>query len=490
MSDVPVFLTDWIANQRWYAGKGTTGTWRRIGGFALEADGAAPVDSAVPGDSHVSGDSATPGDSASPGVRIRVHLLLDESDSPLLYQVPVTERASRAVELDHALIGITDTEPPRFLYDGPRDPEFASAMLRLILDESTARPDDGAPGLAARGHTAPGTAPMEIVSTRVLAGEQSNTSVIYETVTLGGEPSAPIICKLFRTLHHGENPDVSLLSALTGAGSTVVPRSIGHITGQWRDSGEPSGFAHGHLGFAQEFLPGVEDAWRVALRAAETGEDFTDRARSLGETTADIHVSLAAALPSHAASAADVNEVLRSMRVRFEQAVAAVPHLESFREVIEQVHARAAASAWPNLQRIHGDYHLGQVLAVPGRGWVALDFEGEPLRPMEERSREDFAVRDVAGMLHSFEYIAGSVSLSAPEAAELAREWSTAAQRAFLAGYAARSGVDMNANPTFLDAFEIDKAIYQTRYEALNRPDWLDIGTSVVQRFVDRASVT
>lgn len=464
MSEVPAFLTDWITNQRWYAGKGGTGTgpragtgaWRRIGGFSLDAD------------------------AESTGAIIRVHLLLDDSDEPLLYQVPVTERAEPLPGLEHALIGLSDAGAS--VYDGPRDPEFASALLRLILDESTARPDDGSPGLAARGHTAPGTVAVEIVSSRVLSGEQSNTSIIYETVTLGGEPSAPIICKVFRTLHHGENPDVTLLSALTGVGSTVVPTSIGHITGQWQDTGEPTGFAHGHLGFAQEFLPGVEDAWRVALRAAEMGEDFADRARSLGETTADIHVALAGALPSHPVSASDIDEVIASMRLRFDQAVALVPALEAHRAAVDQVYARAATSAWPPLQRIHGDYHLGQVLAVPGRGWIALDFEGEPLRPMSERTREDSPLRDVAGMLRSFDYAAGSVAQADPERAD--DGWADAARSAFLEGYSARAGLDLIAVGTVLDAFEIDKALYEAVYEARNRPTWLPIPVSAIERLL------
>lgn len=471
MSDVPAVLTDWITRQRWYAGKGRTGTWDRIDGFALEADGD-PAPGAV--------DRIADGDTG--GLVIRVHLLLDRSDEPLLYQVPVTEREQPEPGLEHALIGVTDGPDPRYLYDGPRDPAFAAALLRLILDEVTARPDDGSPGLAARGHTAPGSAPVEISSSRVLSGEQSNTSIIYETVTLGGEPSTPIICKIFRTLHHGENPDVTLLSALTGVGSTVVPRSIGHVTGQWHDVGQPAGFAHGHLAFAQEFLQGVEDAWRVALRAAETGEDFADRARALGETTADIHVSLAAALPTRAASTADIDEVIVSMRSRFERAVAFVPSLEVHRAAVERVHERARASVWPALQRIHGDYHLGQVLAVPERGWVALDFEGEPLRPMAERARADSPLRDVAGMLRSFDYAAGSVAHSDPEHAD--DGWAASARTAFLAGYTARSGLDADRVAPLLDAFEIDKALYEAVYEARNRPTWLPIPVTAIERLL------
>ncbi len=455
MSDAPAYLTDWILGQRWYSGKGSTGTWERIGGFTLESE---------------------------PGVVVRVHLLLDHSLSPLLYQVPVTERTEAVAGLEYALIGEVDG---RFIYDGPHDQACAEAILRLILDEGTSRPDDGGPGLAARGHTAPGAPTVDVASARVLSGEQSNTSIIFETTTLGHEPGDPIICKVFRTLHHGENPDVTLLSALTGAGSTVVPRSVGHITGQWRDTGEATGLAHGHLAFAQEFLPGVEDAWRVALRAAESDTDFSAEARTLGEATADIHLTLASALPSHAATPADIEATLASMRLRLEQAIAQVPALEQHRGAIEALYALTSSAEWPAMQRIHGDYHLGQVLAVPGRGWVALDFEGEPLRPMHERAREDSSLRDVAGMLRSFDYAAGSVEQADPSASRA--QWAASARAAFLDGYVGKAGSDLTGSRALLDALEVDKALYEAVYEARNRPGWLSIPLTAIERLVTRS---
>lgn len=461
MSEVPEYVSGWISAQRWYAAKGRTPQWERIGGFEL--------------------------DDPSGAARITVHLLLDHSAPALLYQVPLTERAVPLEGLERALIGefVVDGET-RYLYDGPHDPACATAIMRLILDEAVARPDDGAPGLAARGHTAPGTTALEIVSSRVLSGEQSNTSIIFDTVTLDGEPAEPVICKVFRSLHHGENPDVTLLSALAGAGSTVVPRSVGHITGQWRDIGEPTGLAHGHLAFAQEFLPGVQDAWRVALQAAEAGEDFTDRARTLGQATADVHLMLARALPTKETGSSDIDAVVASMRQRFEQAAAEVPTIARYRDALQSVYASVLSSVWPPMQRIHGDFHLGQVLAVPGRGWVILDFEGEPLRPMSERAENDSPLRDVAGMLRSFDYVAGSVAQAHPELP--VTEWASAARRAFLDGYISRSGRDLRANRALLDAFEIDKALYEAVYEARNRPGWLSIPTAAIERLVERAS--
>jgi len=461
VSALPDYLSDWITAQRWYAGKGRSPSWERLGGFELpDPEGEA---------------------------RITVHLFLDTAERPLLYQVPLTERTAPVASLEHALIGTFEEKgATRYVYDGPRDPACAKAILRLILDEGTARPDDGAPGIAARGHSSPTVPALEIGSPRVLSGEQSNTSIIYDMTTLDGATAEPVICKVFRSLHHGENPDVTLLSALAGAGSTVVPQSVGHIIGQWHDTGEPTGFAHGHLAFAQEFFPGVEDAWRVALEAAEAGDDFAGRAHTLGEATADVHTTLAAALPTRAQAPADIATTIASMRARFEEAVSVVPSIERHRAALERVYEGLATAAWPPMQRIHGDFHLGQVLSVPDRGWIILDFEGEPLRPMRERAREDTPLRDIAGMLRSFDYVAGSVAQAHP--GRSVAEWALTARRAFLDGYIARSGADLRADRLLLDAFEIDKALYESVYEARNRPAWLSIPIAAIDRLVERAA--
>ena len=132
---------------------------------------------------------------------------------------------------------------------------------------------------------------------------------------------------------------------------------------------------------------------------------------------------------------------------------------------------------WPRLQRIHGDYHLGQVLESPGRGWYALDFEGEPLRPLEERTREDLALRDVAGMLRSFDYAAGAAQLAGGDEARV-QAWATAAKKAFLDGY----GELGDEETILLEALVLDKALYEVVYEATERPDWLAIPLAGISR--------
>jgi maltokinase len=477
-------VSAWISNQRWYSGKGRTLRAKIVGGYSL---------------TDPSGEAG-----------IRVALVLDEAENPRLYQVPLTARRTRVPALESSLVATSTVAGNKtlYFYDGPHDPVFARALLRLILTQSETVAENVQSTEAAnagdtierrvlaRGHSALSDPAIEVVSSRVLGGEQSNTSIVYEMKNTEmkntemknaeGAPAAPIICKLFRTLHHGENPDVVLLDALGTAGCTVVPRSVGHVTGQWNDPGQPDGIASGHLAFAQEFLPGVEDAWRVTLHAAEEGKDFTVAARALGEATAEVHKSLAHLLGATACTKAGISESIDSMLRRLRLAVDEVPELAQWRQKIEDVYSRAATATWPKLQRIHGDLHLGQVLAVPGRGWVLLDFEGEPLRPMTERSRPDSPLRDVAGMLRSFDYVAGAFALDHP--GRSATDWALACRRAFVSGYSASMGHNLREDRLLLDAFEIDKAIYEAIYEARNRPAWLPIPVAAIARLAERAS--
>jgi maltokinase len=289
-----------------------------------------------------------------------------------------------------------------------------------------------------------------------------------------------LICKLFRVLHDGENPDVVVQSALAAAGSTRVPKPVGNIGGEWPDAGAPNGIARGHLAFAQEFLPGVDDAWRAALVAVASGADFSERARSLGRATAEVHASLAQAMGTRGATEDDVVALTRSMRARHAAAVSEVPALAEFDSMVRESIEAVSSATWPALQRIHGDYHLGQVLDVPNRGWVLVDFEGEPLRPLAERTRPDLALRDVAGMLRSFDYVAGSWEQAHPGGS--ASSWATRARTAFLHGYAQSARRDPRQDVELLNALELDKALYEVVYEARNRPTWLAIPTTAIAR--------
>ncbi|RWZ64282.1 phosphotransferase [Labedella populi] len=448
MSAVVTVIAEWMARQRWYQAKG--------------AEPALSVVASL--------------DGGAPGVRVTVFLLLDEAPAePLLYQVPVVFRPEQAPDAQGALIGEVDG---RFLYDGPHDAAYVQLLVRTIADGGRLEGDE------ARAVGEPAVDPGTPTASHVFSGEQSNTSIV---VDVDGGPLPHVIAKVFRLIHHGENPDVTLQSGISAAGSDRVPRSFGVLTGSWPDPGRADGIAVGHLAAVQEFLPGSEDAWRVALRAAAAGEDFSERARALGEAVAEVHETLAAVFPTVETGPADVDEALAVMRSRLRTATAEVPQLEAYRDAIEAVYDRAAGARWPDLQRIHGDLHLGQVLWSDRRGWIVIDFEGEPLRTMAERTRPDVALRDVAGMLRSFDYVAGSLGQDGGSDAAGVGGWAAAGRASFSGGYSARSGVDLVENRDVLDAFELDKAVYETLYEARNRPAWLTIPLAAVERLVASA---
>jgi maltokinase len=489
MANLMPIISKWMARQRWYAGKGRIPALTHIGALWLEDP---------------TGESG-----------IHVHLLQDRSgETPTTYQVPLTCRADPLAGCDDALVATAelDEHGTRYFYDAPHDPAFSAALLALMLDERTAefRPGMGEAGKDGRAKEGRGKGPRaerhqgdvahgsrlttghlgdlgdlgELSAARVLRGEQSNTSIILDLVDDHGDPSKPLICKLFRVLQHGENPDVVVQSTLSAAGSDRVPSSVGYVHAQWPDpsitDGVAGGHAHGHLAFVQEFLPGVEDAWRVALGAVASGTDFSLQALSLGRATAQVHATLAQTMGTREATQDDVLALARSMRTRHATAVSEVPALAEYDELILASIKAASSASWPALQRIHGDYHLGQVLEAPGRGWVLVDFEGEPLRPLAERNQPELILRDVAGMLRSFDYAAGSWEKEHP--GRSAASWASQARKAFLEGYTIVAGRDPREDSALLNALELDKALYEVVYEARNRPTWLSIPTNAIAR--------
>ncbi len=451
-------LAAWLPAQRWYAGKGRAPQLRPLGGYRL--------------------------DDPDGEVGIEVMVVADDSGpAPMAYQVPLTYRGAPLAGADTALVGTSDhgVLGTRWVYDAPHDPVFVAQLLQLVQGRvpAQAQRESHTADPTVEGHPVDDTV-VTVSSSSVLRGEQSNTSVICEVVDASGAAAAPVIVKLFRALHPGENPDVVVQTALSAAGSTQVPHTVGSVSGEWTDpvSGER---VRGHLAFAQRFLPGVEDAWRVALRAATEGRDFTTEARELGEATARIHLTMAQALGTTPATDDAKARLLDLVTSRYATAVAEAPALADEDTAIRAALDKLGSATWPDLQRVHGDYHLGQVLRTPS-GWVAVDFEGEPLRPLHERTGPDLALRDVAGMLRSFDYAGGSVELSGARTS--ARGWVAACREAFLDGYVAVSGLDLVAAAPVLRALELDKALYEVVYEVRNRPGWVGIPSAAVDRLL------
>jgi maltokinase len=207
-----------------------------------------------------------------------------------------------------------------------------------------------------------------------------------------------------------------------------------------------------------------------------------------------MHGELAAALGSGTVSA---QEVSRGMLARLDRALPVVAELAELATSLRAAFEAVGELADPVItQRIHGDLHLGQALRTP-RGWLLLDFEGEPARPLSERRRPDTALKDVAGMLRSFDYAAyhqlaewgewshgGEDGEPTGQLVWRAEEWASRNREAFCDGYAERAERDPRDSRTLLHALELDKAVYETMYEKRNRPTWLPVPLRSLRRLL------
>ncbi|MFF1573256.1 hypothetical protein ACFVWR_10945 [Leifsonia sp. NPDC058292] len=441
MTELTELVGSWMRLQRWYSTKSVEPRLRQLASFEAEQ--------------------------AADGARIVTHFFADDAPrSPRVYQVPVVARQQKDGDAT-ALIGEAGG---RYLYDGPADEAYVSSLLAMVASGERLT---GAT-VAARGHRI--GAPLTLRSSRRLTGEQSNTSIVGEL-----DDGRLVLIKVFRVVQDGANPDVSTLAALTEGGSERTPALHGWISASW-PAADGLSTASGELALVQNFLTGAEDGWELAVSAAERGEDFTERAFALGSGTAELHVQLARVLPTKVATRDDVAQALDGMYQRLTIASTEVPIIAESRASIAAVYEVAAESDQPLLQRIHGDLHLGQVLHSAERGWQFIDFEGEPLRPLAERAIPDAPLRDVAGMLRSFDYVAGSLARRDP--AVDAAPWAERARQAYLDGYTSVARSVCAEHAALLDAFELDKAVYEVTYESRHRPAWLPIPLAAVDRLL------
>jgi 1,4-alpha-glucan branching enzyme len=390
------------------------------------------------------------------------------------------DASGRAVAADAGATGATSGQ--RWIYDGVHDPGFVAAWLDLM------RSDEASPAGNAVGHLVESgyRLPLATGSVKVLSGEQSNTSVIVHD----GESAA--ILKFFRVLSEGQNPEVEIGAALTAGRTAEVPATLGWVTGEWEAPAEdPQGgtrSARGELAVAHEFLAGGLDAWRLAVDAASQGRDFTSEAHALGAATAMVHRRLAEFL-GVASEAVPGGVIAPGVAQRVRQSWAqAAGVVGSYDGALDELLQRLDGCSAGPLQRIHGDLHLGQILQVPGAAggaprWAILDFEGEPLRPISERSFPDVPLRDVVGMLRSFDYAAGAAVRESADAAVPA-DWVDDCAEAFLAGYAEVVPGSIDRDSPLFVALWLDKALYEVIYELRNRPDWLSIPVNASRRLL------
>ncbi|GAA2412024.1 phosphotransferase [Streptomyces sp. NPDC007076] len=436
-------LHEWLPRQRWFAGKG-----RPVTAFSLvSATEILPV-----GTGSVAAGTGT----GLLHLLVRAHQPATPAQSPDdCYQLLLGVRAVLPPRLAPALIGRV-TEGPlagRTVYEGLHDPHLAGLLLERFRTPGTL----GALRFGRGGRTIAAE-----LAPRLLDTEQSNTSLVYGNA---------YILKIFRRIFPGTNPDLELPLALAREGCGRVPAPVA-----WFEATTPRPLT---LGVLQPFLSGAEDGWRLALRALAGGLDFTAEAHALGRATAEVHTALAAALPTPALRSAQTERLAASMLRRLEAAAEAVPELVPYvpglRTAFDAVAALGHRGRDWAAQRVHGDLHLGQTLRAADGFWSLIDFEGEPARPLPERRRPQLPVRDVAGMLRSFDYAARS---HRPWNAD----WAARCRTAYCEGYAEAAGVDPRSEPELLRAHETDKAVYEVLYEARHRPDWLPVPMAAIHR--------
>ena len=436
-------LATWLVKQRWFAGKGRT-----VHDLTVVSD-----TEIIPGD---------------PGLR---HLLVTVSHGATsdTYQLFVGSRERLPSRLRHALIGSHDG---RQIYDGLHD----SALTRILLDSIV---DDRTVDLL-RFCKVPGAEFESGLDSLVLTGEQSNTSLVF------GESA---ILKVFRRVTPGPNPDLEVALALAHLGSAHIAEPYG-----WAETRMDG--ATTVLAILSQYLRAASDGWLLAATsvrdlyasdgatAADAGGDFAGEAERLGAATAQVHRDLADAFGRSELEAEAIRELAEQMFGRLEAAVVSVPELAPYEDKIGDAYAKLAKLTEPvPAQRVHGDYHLGQVMRTQ-TGWVVLDFEGEPATPLALRRARSSPLRDVAGMLRSFDYAARHQLVSRPDAdvadhtsglGGQASDWVQRNSDAFCYGYAAAGGLDPADNAVLMRALLLDKAVYEVLYEARNRPTWLSI---------------
>lgn len=394
------------------------------------------------------------------GVRFELVHLADGT----VYNVPASYRPEPYPGLSGALMAVEDG---LHVYDALADAHARTALLAGFFGETT--PEVSYTALAPLGLRAD-------VSTLPLIAEQSNTSIIV------GET---LLAKFFRIVVEGRNPDIEISRALTEQDSDHVAPVRGWIsTGPF------------DLAMLYDYYVSATDGWdsaRTSFRSllaeptsdpAAGGADFAPEARRLGATVRTVHERLAR-LGSQEWGAGDLTTLADHLQSRFADAVSTVPALAAHRAGAEAAFDELRSISEPvRVQRVHGDLHLGQTLRTIG-GWVLIDFEGEPGAALDERTRLDSPLRDVAGILRSFDYAPHSVLLqtgqSDAEARRRAGAWARRNHEAFLEGYGVAS------EPTsyvLVRCYQIDKAAYEVAYETRHRPAWASLPSAALSRLL------
>jgi maltokinase len=446
--DVPGLIpaiAQWLPRQRWYSGH-------------VEPQRVTIVDQEIRGDRFP----------------ILVRLLLEADGQMYQAMIGVRGRDEYPEFLrghDSAFIAdIGSHQGDAIAYDAVYDPELALVILDAVAAHEKAE------------------------RARLMGAEQSNSSIVYDE---------RLILKIFRRIQQGHNPEVEITEALAAQGFHCVAEPLATLRVGDFD-----------LAILQPFLAGAAEGWALALTSlrdlfglndttsipvinadepppgppdpAQAGGDFGAEANRLGAMTGGMHVALADAFGRHPA---DAKEWARSIEAQVDELEPGDLDRAGAQAILDDLTALDAGAAI----RVHGDYHLGQVLRTD-HGWYVLDFEGEPARPLEDRRRPSSPLRDVAGMLRSFHYASAVARTERDEYAleDLAAAWEMRNREAFLRGYMKAAGdggilpSDAESVAAVLAAFELEKAVYELGYERAHRPDWTHIPLAALRRLTER----
>jgi maltokinase len=384
----------------------------------------------------------------------------------VLERVQLSEDPALALELVEARFQAGTHELYQLL---PGEGEEALRVLaRLLGEEAQIGPVAFHGGLEPSG------------SVRAMGAEQSNSSIVFDERQ---------VLKVFRRVEPGINPELEMLRFLSARGFGAVAA----LTGWYDISGE---IMQATLGIMQEFVAEARDGWQLAL---DDPVGTLARLPELGAATGEMHSVLASDPTDPAFSPEEPSvEALSLLTATIDEQIEQVfldlprdvpvlaPILGRGEEVRDRLQLMSHVGVGGRLIRHHGDYHLGQTM-LRDDGWTILDFEGEPARTLLERRRKRSPLRDVAGMLRSFAYAASASEVlrgqPAPEG------WEEQARQGFLDAYL--ESVDQSLLPAgrpatdkLLAIFELEKAVYELRYELNNRPDWVPIPVAGIARLL------
>jgi maltose alpha-D-glucosyltransferase / alpha-amylase len=395
-------------------------------------------------------------------------------------------------------------------------PAFAHQMLDALAEGRQIETSDGTIVFEPTGGFAdrlrrPDSAPILWIT-----AEQSNSSLIVDDT---------VMLKIFRRVSPGIHPESEMNRYLTRRGFANAPAHYGEVV-RVTEKGERNALA-----VAQAFVRNQGDAWSWTLdqfnRALEDlssredgGEDREDKfadytavAAAIGKRLGEMHAVLAQpsddpAFAPETAAKDDVEVWLARATTLLDQAFTALKRhtdwpdesvearakllLSQQQPLVKALRTLAQAGIGTLKTRIHGDFHLGQVLVTSGDAYI-IDFEGEPGQPLVERRAKSSPLRDVAGLLRSFDYAAAAAldpnnataaRLSAQDRETFVTRLRISAQKAFLDAYFPSSGQERS--DTLLEFFLLEKAAYELGYEAANRPAWLPIPLNGLARLADR----